>query len=120
MPALNFQEQFAAAVESGEKHQTIRRVWERPIKIGDTLYLYTGQRTKRCALLMTATCLGVQPVTIDVGHYVFRHTKVAGEYGGYDHLNRFAEQDGFDSWIEMRDWFDERYGLPFEGVLITW
>ena len=69
---------------------------------------------------MTADCLSVQPVTIDVAHYVFRHTMVAGKYGGYDHLNRFAKQDGFDSWEEMRDWFKRRYGLPFEGVLITW
>ncbi len=35
-------------------------------------------------------------------------------------LEWFAQKDGFDSWEEMREWFKERYGLPFEGVLITW
>ncbi len=120
MPALNFQARFADAVESGQKRQTIRRVWKRPIKQGDTLYLYAGMRTKRCRKLMTADCLSVRPVTIDVAHYVFRHTIVAGKYGGYDHLNRFAKQDGFDSWEEMRDFFKRKYELPFDGVLITW
>ncbi len=120
MPALNFQARFADAVETHEKRQTIRLVWKRPIKPGVMLYLYTGMRTKHCRMLRTAACLSVRPVTIDVAHYVFAHTMVAGKYGGYDHLNRFAKQDGFDSWKEMRDWFDKRYGLPFEGVLITW
>ena len=48
MPALNFQKRFADLVESGEKCQTIRKCSKdgRDPKVGDTLYLYTGQRPK--------------------------------------------------------------------------
>ena len=120
MPALNFQKQFASKVESGEKRQTIRRVRKRPIKIGDRLQLYTGQRTKRCELLMTATCLSCSPVLINEhsvavekdGTVEFWTEGMAAEW--------FASQHGFQSWPDMREWFDERYGLPFEGLLITW
>ncbi len=37
-----------------------------------------------------------------------------------DDLFWFARKDGFDSWDEMLDFFKKLYGLPFEGVLITW
>ena len=66
MPALNFQEQFAAAVESGEKRQTIRSERKRPIKVGDTLYLYTGMRTKRCRKLGSAGCVGIEEIRINL------------------------------------------------------
>lgn len=48
MPALNFKAQFAPLVESGAKRRTIRafRKDKRDPKQGDTLYLYTGLRTK--------------------------------------------------------------------------
>lgn len=37
-------------------------------------------------------------------------------------LEAFARTDGFASWNEMRDWFEETHGLhqPFEGQLIHW
>ncbi len=115
MPALNFQERFAELVENGEKRQTIRRVRKRPIKPGDMLYLYTGMRTKRCRKLRLARCEKVESIRIE-------------KYGGAiisdegwiepAFLQAFAEEDGFDSWEEMRDWFDKQYGLPFEGALI--
>ncbi len=116
MPALNFQEQFVTQVVFGGKRQTIRPERKRPIKPGDTLHLYTGMRAKRCRKLRMASCLDVRPITLYAGHYVL----TVGGYGGFDTLNRFARKDGFDSWEEMRDWFDKRYGLPLEGVLITW
>ena len=118
MPALNFQERFAAAVESGEKRQTIRRAWKRPIKVGDMLYLYTGMRTKRCEGIGQYVCKSVRTIkftlgtiSIDEETYCFGQTHAA---------HHFAKADGFDSWPEMRNWFSDRYGLPFEGVLIEW
>lgn len=121
MPAINFQERFASKVASGEKRQTIRRVWKRPIKVDDTLYLYRGMRTKRCGKLRTVICSDYRPITIDE-HSMSLLTDIGTleiwAEGGP--LEWFAHKDGFDSWAEMRDWFDERYGLPFEGILITW
>ena len=121
MPAINFQERFADMVESGEKRQTIRRVWKRPIKAGDALYLYTGMRTKRCRLLKEVSCKHIQFIKLHVGCLSLQFPYGAvREYGASGCLNQFAEKDGFKDWPEMRDWFKERYGLPFEGVLIEW
>lgn len=118
MPAINFQTRFASTVRTHQKRQTIRRVWKRPIKPGDTLYLYTGMRTKRCRKLRTAKCTGVYPIKIDIfGIKMFDYTFILE---GTADIERFAHRDGFSSWLEMRDWFKKRYGLPFEGVLITW
>ncbi len=116
MPALNFQERFAELVESTKKRQTIRRVWKRPIKPGDTLYLYTGMRTKRCRLLCSALCERVTHIRIEI----FGVRWKGKDWVDGTLLEVFARRDGFDSWLEMRDWFDKRYGLPFEGVLIQW
>ncbi len=121
MPAISFQERFAGPVETRAKRQTIRPKRKREIKVGDTLHLYTGMRTKRCRMLGSAVCLDVIPIEIsdehiainDAGKIEVLRRREAG-------LNRFARRDGFDSWEEMRDWFKNRYGLPFEGVLITW
>ncbi len=125
MPALSFIERFAGLVETRAKRQTIRRVWKRPIKVGDTLYLYTGMRTKRCRKLRTAVCLDVIPIKIFHDHIDFKMKAVnMGLWKKQAELDwlldQFARRDGFDSWEEMRDWFKNRYGLPFEGVLITW
>lgn len=42
-----------------------------------------------------------------------------GEFEDCD--NDFARKDGFDGFMEMADWFRERYGaLPFDGFVIEW
>jgi hypothetical protein len=64
MPALNFRPQFADLVSSGQKTQTIRQVRKCPIKVGDTLWLYTGMRTKQCRLLADAVVTDVQGIQI--------------------------------------------------------
>lgn len=33
---------------------------------------------------------------------------------------KVAKADGFQNWIEMREFFRVMHGLPFEGVLIHW
>ena len=116
MPALNFKKEFADAVESSEKTQTIRKVWKRPIKTGDRLYLFTGMRTKKCRLLRKVWCYGVVPITID-------ETIVCvdgAQYKGSVSMGYIAKKDGFDSVDAFLDFFRKQYGLPFEGVLIWW
>ena len=48
MVAFNFSPEFADAVASGAKRQTIRKTAR--AKKGDMLQLYTGQRTKKGAI----------------------------------------------------------------------
>ena len=115
MPALNFKTQFAELVESGKKKQTIRQVWKNPIKVGDTLYLYTGMRTKQCRKLREGVCKSVKDIRI-----TSMCVKLDGiELTLLDYI-AFAKRDGFTSQADFADFFIHEYGLPFEGVLIEW
>lgn len=124
MVAYNFMPKFADDVEHGFKTQTIRR--EARCKPGDDLQLYTGQRTKECRKLADAICTRVVPVKIcDTemfldGQRVYAGSDTENE-GLYTYDNDFARADGFDGYMEMADWFREKYGsLPFEGFVIYW
>lgn len=123
MPALNFQKQFAEAVESGKKCQTIRayRKDTRDPKPGDTLYLYYGMRTKQCRKLGEAECKSVDRVIIGPSGICFMGPSfiepLARTQIGADIA---AKEDGFGNFAEMRDWFDKTHGLPFNGLLIRW
>ena len=115
MPSINFSKQFADAVASGKKTQTIRKHRKRPIKAGDTLYLFTGQRTKNCRKLGEVVCRSVQNIAItDTAIWV------NGEYCGYGRRFWLARDDGFDATDDFRAWFRDHYGLPFHGQLIVW
>lgn len=138
MPALNFQAQFAPLVESGEKCQAIRKRRKdgRDPKVGDTLYLYTGQRTKACRKLREVRCKNVTPISINRSKRPWRATKHivyscevwTGSYGEASYRNRLsdrrvanlAKRDGFENADEMIAWFEKAHGLPFEGLLIRW
>lgn len=114
MPLLNYQKRFAALVESGVKRQTIRAKRKHPAKPGQTLYHYTGLRTKACRKLREDVCTEVQDLIL------FRNALALDNIlydGGFD---KFARNDGFKNWDEMRDWFEKTHGFPFEGDLIKW
>lgn len=111
MPAYNFKAEFAEAVESGKKRQTIRLRRKRPTKVGDRLYLYSGMRTKRCRKLREATCRCVKPVDI------FRGTiRLGGRFLGLAEQVDFVEMDGFESEADFFRFF-EALGLPVVGTL---
>ena len=118
MPAYNFQERFAPDIESGKKRQTIRPERKRPTKPGDTLYLYTGMRTKRCRKLREATCLSVQPIKIEDTFFI----RLNGKVLGVPEMSDLARADGFASLSEFYDFCEEHYGIPYdvELELIRW
>lgn len=118
MPALNFQSQFAEAVERGEKRQTIRapRKDGRDPKPGETLHLYTGMRTKACRKLCERRCTSVTPVVIDYNSVQLN----GGTYLLTAARENFARADGFADWTAMRQWFERTHGLPFFGFAISW
>jgi len=120
MPALNFQQRFAAAVESGEKRQTIRAVRALPLKVGDTLHLFTGMRTRACRRLGTVVCTEVTPFEIVSAGGWSIYWVLDDQCMTNDECDALAKADGFASEYEMTEWFDRTHGLPFEGVLIRW
>lgn len=149
MLTINFQTRFVKAVENGlaelrgdplpwpgvrPKRQTIRpyRKDSKDPKPGDWRALWTGLRTKARRKLGEVKCRTVQ--RIHVG-------KFDGARSGFPEVSdldgrlvwapdftqnpfaaerRFAKRDGFQSWIEMSDWFEKTHELPFKGLLIRW
>lgn len=117
MVAYNFQARFADAVAIGTKRQTIRapRKDGRHAKPGDALQLYTAMRTRQCRKLRDAVCHDACDVLLETN----RITTFSPQELHAD-LDAFARLDGFVDWQEMREWFAETHGLPFQGILIRW
>lgn len=130
MVALNFKAQFADDVEEGRKRRTIRapRKDGRDPKPGDRLQLYTGMRQSGCRKLRDAECWRVRPVEIDhMGIKIDGRPLWTGDapayQGGVDpesYEGDFVRADGFDSFTEMANFFEQEHGLPFKGLLIEW
>ena len=119
--AYNFKQQFVTPILVGTKRQTIRAPRKRHARRGETIQLYTAQRTKYCRAIGTATCQIVCAVMLDfttdnrvmTGGTVFQ--------SGHN-LDEFARMDGFADWSELREfWSREHPGAThFNGVLIRW
>lgn len=116
MVAFSFKEQFAEAVASGAKTQTIRQTAR--AKPGDRLQLYTGMRTKKCRKLVDPdpVCtlvdyVGIRPDYLTLGN----KAKHAGD------ADDFARRDGFRDYADMVAWFQKEYGSPyFQGYVHAW
>ncbi len=116
MPALNFRKQFTTSILNGDKRHTVRALRKHPIKEGETLYLYTGMRTRgKARLLRKVICTGVASIFID------EHTLVI-DGQKKDTMARliFALQDGFWGWGEFVLTLQEMHEFPFEGQVIYW
>jgi len=117
MPALNFKKEFAEMVKSGEKRQTIRKFRKdgRDPKAGQTLYLYTGQRTIKCKKLGEAICTETTDIIIDYGK-IYLNNFPTTELESL----KLAIADGFHTYKEFQDFFNKHYWFPFYGLLIRW
>lgn len=92
MPAISFSV-LKDKLLFGEKRQTIRRPRKRPLQVGDTLYVYWKQRTPDCQKLGTAVITSMDKIYLS-------HMPQA---------DAIAHRDGFNSAMEMFQWFAERY-----------
>ena len=92
MPLLGFKQQFAPMVEARKKRQTIRAKREdgRNPKPGDTLYLYTGLRTKSCRKLGETVCRSVQEIVVDV-----KGINLSGDWLNDTAMMHVVRADGF-------------------------
>lgn len=101
------------------KRQTIRADRARHARPGEELQLYHGMRTKHCFLIGRAICTDVQPIRI-----TFRRSRIKIATQIIEAplwLNEFAQADGFDHWMAMRDfWAENHAGTVFKGVIIYW
>ena len=122
MPALSFKKQFATMVESGKKHQTIRKTRKRPIKGGDKLYLYTGMRTKSCRKLGEAVCKSAENIEIfNTDLFYFPNVIVGCIRLSVEETSKIIRDYGFEFEKDFYDFFmDESGRLRFKGQLIKW
>ena len=124
MFVLNYKKQFAPAVRSGEKRQTIRaqRKDGRLPKVGETLRHYTGMRTSTSEHLSDSVCKVVVPIHISayaIGNYAFAIV-VGKRHLTFEEGTKLAKADGFGSRAEFIDFFKEAHGFPFDGFLVKW
>ena len=122
MGLYNFQQRFAAKVESGEKTHTIRARRKLPAKVGETLYLYTGLRQPGARKLIEAKCTKVEEVRIEQSPAWSWGNRAVVFVGGVllstDEKEQLAVRDGFADWADMEKFWDGR--LPFLGDMIHW
>ncbi len=121
MPALNFKKVFANDVESGQKRQTIRKFRKdgRDPRSGQTLYLYTGMRTKSCRKLSEDECVEALPIWIDQHENGIAIIILDGDQLDSVGIAKIAKADGFKNTGEFLTFFGTRFE-PFYGLLIRW
>ena len=113
MPSFNFQLRFAPEIANGNKGGTIRST--KRCKPGQTMFLFTGLRTKQCNRIATKPCVGVVPITL-----VNYHIYIDGLQLSLDKANEFAKADGFKDLDFFFKFFKDQYGLPYTGFWHVW
>ena len=117
MVAIDFKPQFADAVASGKKLQTIRA--KTKAFRGCELQLYTGLRTKACRKLRDAICESVVKIVL---YKTLAQPLNNAAVVGPALLDEFAKRDGFKTYAEMWAFFEPRADEngEFHGFLIKW
>ncbi|WP_156460418.1 hypothetical protein [Devosia sp. Root635] len=106
---------FSGPVERREKRRSIRAKGDR-FKVGGSIQLYTGMRTKACRKLVAndPVCTAVEPITI-------RQDSVCinGRYLNVPERQALAIADGFEGILPFCDFFLDGSHV-FNGFLIVW
>lgn len=121
MVAYNFQKQFVPLLLDGSKPQTIRALGKRRhARKGDTVQIYTGQRTKHCQKLFEAECIKSQSVCMYIDSEGSFNVELNGIPLELNEIEKLAVDDGFEEMDGLIRFFEAAHGFPFEGVLICW
>lgn len=131
MVAYNFQKQFADAIQSAQKRQTVRAIRKNGhARIGEKLQLYTGLRTKACRKLIDSDpiCTGVDEVEIHIKTTAEIEKIIVGKKElNNQEIEEFAAADGFNARAgysardAMATFFQKYHGNGiFNGNVIRW
>lgn len=126
MNCFSFQTRFVEPILAGTKDQTIRAPRRVPPKIGGTMHLFTGMRTKACKRIATVTCTEILKIEISPFYFGgFVQLRAANDETTIllrqRQLQAFARRDGFVSWQEMCAFWQETHGaLLFQGEVYRW
>lgn len=113
-----FDLQFVPAIQHGTKNQSIRRSHKNAM-FGSPAQLCTEVGGEK-QVIAQSTVQSVEPVLLwrDATGRVCM--KKWGIPMSSDQVAEIAAKDGFAHENEMCDWFESRYGLPFNGYLHAW
>jgi hypothetical protein len=121
MVAYSFNPIFVGPILAGTKRQTIRAERKRHARPGEAMQLYTGMRTKQCALIALATCERVLPIRLRIADpsYAAVDLPLFALPAG---LDDFARSDGFEDFRAMRRFWEVNHPKVevFSGVLLLW
>jgi hypothetical protein len=114
---------FVDKVEDGRKTQTIRATRKIPIKTGDTLHLFTGQRTGNCRRLTPlegVECIYVGRIFM-LKRSPWSHLfQLDGRDLSTSDMIQLSTQDGFPSLPDFLTFFLPKDQDDFLGQLIRW
>jgi hypothetical protein len=85
-------------------------------RVGQTLYVYTGQRTLQCKKLGEAVCTSSERITIKRNGEV----RIANRRLKPHEYDELAQADGFADFESFFAFFTNMHGLPFDGYVIRW
>jgi len=110
--------EYARRTRIKPKTTTIRAMRKKLFQKGDSLYLFSGQRTKNCQRLGKVTCRKTEEFVITeefpgIFNIIINGAKLSDEAA----LN-VALEDGFTALVEMIKWFRKMHGFPFVGQRI--
>lgn len=122
-----FEPRFAELVAFGSKTQTIRPEGKNPPRAGEwrSLRVWTGTpRRSPQREIAQVRLTRVRSVRIHHDHYAIigppYHDARWYWVNAPHRLKTFARAEGFASWLDLTEWFWERHGLPFSGLLLEW
>lgn len=124
MGLYNFRARFVEPILAGRKQHTIRARRRYPERVGNTMHLYTGLRTKAARLLLRVPCMKIEDIAIVSG---CKHAggctcdaqvSVDGVELDHGERERLAVLDGFTSFAEMSAFWKGR--VPFDGQIVHW
>jgi hypothetical protein len=140
MPLIGFKEQFVSKILDGTKKHTIRSPRKNPVKVGDTLILATGVRTKKYKEIKRVKCVSVHEIkiiAIDLVNYMTAEEVYTDIHDSLFHITvivdmveldqtevfNLAKNDGFEDTQMFCEWFDKHHFITkqdFIGNLICW
>jgi hypothetical protein len=124
----SFRKEFAPAILSGAKSQTIRQVRKdgRRPRPGDLIRFFTGMRTAYCRKLGSSIVTDCFTVYMDLEDLSARVIVLGGARLNFTDMEAFARLDGFDSAFAMLGWFQDAYRQSdtpvtgFNGFCVRW
>ncbi len=117
---LNFKPQFKGLILNGTKIHSIRADQYYRWKPGMVIHFATGSRTKFYNQFWYGHCKSVQTVRIIHWNWGEFSVEIDGRSLSFREIDKFAQNDGFEYWAELREWFVPDAGTVFGGTIIHW